>query len=59
MIWNLLYPYDFSVGVNRTFPVLAHHNIIFSSDYELEFFQIFKEFRAPDDPTIYWPSAVK
>ena len=40
-------------GVNRTFPVLAHHNIIFSSDYELEFFQIFKEFRAPDDPTIY------
>jgi len=40
-------------GVNRTFPELAHHNIIFSRDYELEFSQIFKEFRAPDDPTIY------
>jgi phytoene desaturase len=40
-------------GVQRTFPELAHHNIVFSSDYEREFRQIFHEQSAPDDPTIY------
>lgn len=40
-------------GVNRTFPALAHHNIIFSNDYRLEFSQIFDGLQAPSDPTIY------
>jgi phytoene desaturase len=40
-------------GLNRTYPELNLHNIIFSSDYESEFRQIFKELKAPDDPTIY------
>jgi phytoene desaturase len=40
-------------GINCTYPALAHHNIIFSNDYQLEFSQIFNENAAPDDPTIY------
>jgi phytoene desaturase len=40
-------------GVNRAFPSLAHHNIIFSSNYQREFSQIFDDHQPPDDPTIY------
>ena len=40
-------------GVSGKHPNLAHHNIIFSSDYSLEFKQIFGERQVPDDPTIY------
>ena len=40
-------------GVKRSNPGLAHHNIIFSSDYRTEFRQIFSEGRIPGDPTIY------
>ena len=40
-------------GVNGKHPRLAHHNIIFSSDYNTEFRQIFKHQQVPDDPTIY------
>ena len=40
-------------GVRGKHPKLAHHNIIFSSDYEAEFKQIFKLQQVPDDPTIY------
>ena len=40
-------------GMKRTFPELAHHNIIFSENYEREFHQIFTEKTAPDDPTVY------
>ncbi len=40
-------------GVNGSYPELAHHNIIFSSDYRTEFEQIFKYQHVPDDPTIY------
>jgi phytoene desaturase len=40
-------------GMSNTSPRLAHHNIIFSSDYKREFTQIFKERRTPDEPTIY------
>lgn len=40
-------------GISEQHPQLAHHNIIFSSDYHQEFRQIFKEQRAPDDPTVY------
>lgn len=40
-------------GVSETHPQLAHHNIVFSSDYRREFRQIFKEQQVPDDPTVY------
>lgn len=41
------------LGVEGTFPELAHHNIFFSSDYRREFQQIFSERVLPDDPTLY------
>lgn len=41
------------LGVEGTFPDLAHHNIFFSSDYRREFHQIFSERVLPDDPTLY------
>ncbi len=40
-------------GVQKSHAGLAHHNIIFSSDYRREFTQIFDQHAAPDDPTIY------
>ena len=40
-------------GVRAKHPALAHHNIIFSSDYSTEFKQIFKYQQVPDEPTIY------
>lgn len=40
-------------GVGKNNAILKHHNIIFSEDYEKEFCQIFREKKAPDDPTIY------
>jgi phytoene desaturase len=40
-------------GVGKKHPALAHHNILFSGDYEKEFDQIFAAQRPPDDPTIY------
>ncbi len=40
-------------GINKKFSQLAHHNIIFSDDYQAEFKQIFYEKIAPTDPTIY------
>ena len=40
-------------GVRAKHPKLAHHNIIFSSDYDAEFTQIFKHQQVPDEPTIY------
>ncbi|MXY27287.1 phytoene desaturase [Candidatus Poribacteria bacterium] len=40
-------------GVRAKHPKLAHHNIIFSSDYDAEFKQIFKHQQVPDEPTIY------
>lgn len=40
-------------GVRGNHPQLAHHNIIFSSDYDAEFRQIFKHRRVPEEPTIY------
>jgi phytoene desaturase len=41
------------LGVEGTYPDLAHHNIFFSSDYRREFEQIFSERVLPDDPTLY------
>ena len=40
-------------GVKGKHPKLAHHNIIFSSDYNTEFRQIFRHQQVPDEPTIY------
>lgn len=41
------------LGVEGEQPELAHHNIFFSSDYQREFRQIFREGIPPDNPTIY------
>nr|MCU0514439.1 phytoene desaturase [Anaerolineae bacterium] len=41
------------LGVEKQFPQLAHHNILFSADYPAEFKAIFKTLIPPDDPTIY------
>jgi len=40
-------------GLKNIHSELAQHNIVFSGDYEQEFEQIFRELRAPDDPTVY------
>ncbi len=40
-------------GTNRKWELLKHHNIFFSSDYKMEFHQIFRDKTLPDDPTIY------
>ena len=40
-------------AMNREFPEIAHHNILFSDDYREEFRQIFEELSVPDDPTVY------
>ncbi len=41
------------LGLNKQFPELAHHNILFSSDYPAEFEAIFTHGQPPADPTIY------
>ena len=41
------------LGVEGTYPQLAHHNIFFSRDYQREFKQIFNQSVPPDEPTIY------
>lgn len=40
-------------GINRPFPQLDSHNILFSSDYRREFEQLFARKQYPDDPTVY------
>ncbi|GAB4435207.1 MAG: phytoene desaturase family protein [Chloroflexi bacterium OHK40] len=41
------------LGVNRTYPQLAHHNIFFSGDYPREFAAIFQKGVPAADPTVY------
>ena len=41
------------LGVDGTYPELAHHNIFFSEDYEAEFKTIFQAGELAQDPTIY------
>lgn len=41
------------LGVKRTYPALAHHNIFFTRDYRQEFADIFQHGRLPADPTVY------
>jgi phytoene desaturase len=40
-------------GIDRVFPELDLHNILFSSDYEKEFDHIFNHHSIYEDPTIY------
>ncbi|NOS94282.1 MAG: phytoene desaturase, partial [Cyclobacteriaceae bacterium] len=40
-------------GINRLFPQLDLHNILFSDHYQDEFKEIFENKRLHDDPTIY------
>lgn len=41
------------LGLRRTYPHLAHHNIFFSSDYRREFDAIFRQATPASEPTIY------
>lgn len=41
------------LGVEGSYPQLAHHNIFFSRDYRREFDDIFRRGVPPDDPTVY------
>lgn len=41
------------LGLNRSHPNLAHHNIFFSGDYPGEFADIFERGVPPAEPTIY------
>ena len=41
------------LGINKQFPELAHHNILFSPDYPAEFEAIFEQGQPPANPTIY------
>jgi phytoene desaturase len=40
-------------AIGRGYPELAHHNILFSGDYEREFREIFHEASPASEPTIY------
>jgi phytoene desaturase len=41
------------LGIHRTYPDLAHHNIFFSDDYQGEFRAIFGKRVPAPDPTVY------
>jgi len=41
------------LGVDRQYPHLEHHNILFSADYPAEFADLFVRRIAPRDPTVY------
>lgn len=41
------------LGIDRTYPDLAHHNIFFSADYPREFAAIFDKRVPAPDPTVY------
>ncbi|MBB5063284.1 NAD(P)/FAD-dependent oxidoreductase [Granulicella mallensis] len=41
------------LGLDRTYPQLAHHNFFFSGDQKAHFHRVFREKLLPDDPTIY------
>jgi len=41
------------LGVDRTYPGLAHHNIFFADDYQREFAAIFDKRVPAPDPTVY------
>ncbi len=41
------------LGLDRTYPQLAHHNFFYSADQKRHFHRVFREKLLPDDPTIY------
>jgi diapolycopene oxygenase len=41
------------LGVDRTYPQLAHHNFFYSKDLHAHFRRVFREGKLPDDPTLY------
>jgi phytoene desaturase len=41
------------LGIEGSFPQLAHHNIFFASDYRREFEEIFRHGVPPREPTVY------
>lgn len=41
------------LGVNKTFPSLSHHNLLFSKDWDKNFREIFNHDAFPTDPSIY------
>lgn len=41
------------LGIEGEYPRLAHHNILFSSDYKREFDDIFARGVPPEEPTVY------
>ncbi|RYD35195.1 MAG: phytoene desaturase, partial [Verrucomicrobiaceae bacterium] len=45
------------LGLDTTYPQLAHHNFFFSQDQRSHFRAVFEEHRLPDDPTIYLVAA--
>ncbi|RYD19754.1 MAG: phytoene desaturase, partial [Verrucomicrobiaceae bacterium] len=45
------------LGLDTTYPQLAHHNFFFSEDQRAHFRAVFEERRLPDDPTIYLVAA--
>jgi len=41
------------LGLDRTYPQLAHHNFFYSRHQDRHFHRVFREHKLPDDPTIY------
>ncbi len=41
------------LGVRRRYPELEHHNVMFGSDYQGSFEDIFVNFKVPDEPSFY------
>ncbi len=41
------------IGLNRTYPQLAHHNFFYSKDLHAHFRRVFRDGKLPDDPTLY------
>jgi len=41
------------LGTKVRYPQLAHHNFFYSQNQRAHFHRVFKEYKLPDDPTIY------
>lgn len=47
------------LGLDISYPQLAHHNFFFSADQKHHFDTVFRKKKLPDDPTIYLVAAAK
>lgn len=47
------------LGLDTTYPQLAHHNFFFSGNQRRHFHTVFKKHQLPEDPTIYLVAASK